>query len=235
MDDDLEDEFLSNSLEAVQCPSAFFFRNSVMWPNPHDPKRCPWILPFHFQWDEKGRNRLSRFTYTGTAAGTMATEEILITTDPKGSTIHQSGWVGFKPSAKKASNVGADEPGPRGQVALRTGNVGPFHDGGTLKKGGRTFLHVRVGMLFATVPRARDIVRYWTFVAVSRVVKTFHGCILFVERQSDIVFNSSWSATNHIKMKSTCDLCDVRRRGISCPRSATSGWIPMVGLGNCLK
>lgn len=50
--------------------------------------------------DEKARNRLSKFTYTGNAADTLASEEILITTDPKMSTIHTSGWIGFKPSAK---------------------------------------------------------------------------------------------------------------------------------------
>lgn len=39
------------------------------------------------------------------AAETLATEEIFITSTPKATQIHAGGWVGFKPSAKKQSNV----------------------------------------------------------------------------------------------------------------------------------
>lgn len=72
--------------------------------------RCVFCLVFLLllpQDTEKGRNRLSKFVYQGRnkASQTLASEEVLITTEPKGSQIHASGWVGFKPSAKTESNV----------------------------------------------------------------------------------------------------------------------------------
>ncbi|CAN0382047.1 unnamed protein product [Pylaiella littoralis] len=48
---------------------------------------------------ELPRNRLARFTYVaGDTAGTLATQDILLTTKPKFNSIHSAGWVGFKPS-----------------------------------------------------------------------------------------------------------------------------------------
>ncbi|CAM9199998.1 unnamed protein product [Ectocarpus sp. 12 AP-2014] len=48
---------------------------------------------------EVQRNRLARFTYIpGDAAGTKASEEVLLTTVPKSNSIHSAGWLGFKPS-----------------------------------------------------------------------------------------------------------------------------------------
>ncbi|CAM9759383.1 unnamed protein product [Scytosiphon promiscuus] len=49
---------------------------------------------------ENQRNRLSKFEYfAGDAAATLASEEVLITTAPKNTSIHSAGWVGFQPSA----------------------------------------------------------------------------------------------------------------------------------------
>ncbi len=45
------------------------------------------------------RNRLSKFEYfPGDEAATLASEDVLITTMPKSSSIHAGGWCGFKPS-----------------------------------------------------------------------------------------------------------------------------------------
>lgn len=74
---------------------------------------CGRFAPFHLllkQDDEKVRNRLSKFTYTGSASDTLASEEILITTDPKATAVHASGWVAFKPSARgQTENVSDSE------------------------------------------------------------------------------------------------------------------------------
>ncbi|CAM9654267.1 unnamed protein product, partial [Choristocarpus tenellus] len=48
---------------------------------------------------EKGRSRISKFVYTeGNSGLTVASEEILSTSIPKGASIHNGGWLGFKPS-----------------------------------------------------------------------------------------------------------------------------------------
>lgn len=45
-------------------------------------------------------NRLSRFDYSsGDPAGTLASEEVLLNSAPRSTTIHAGGWCGFKPSA----------------------------------------------------------------------------------------------------------------------------------------
>ena len=58
-----------------------------------------------------GRNRLAKFEYfPGDAAATRASEEILITTVAKDTSIHSGGWCGFKPS-DYGSNVRDDTTG----------------------------------------------------------------------------------------------------------------------------
>lgn len=57
---------------------------------------------------ENQRNRLSKFEYVaGDPAATLASEEVLLTSAPKGNSLHAAGWVGFKPSdyGKKVKNA----------------------------------------------------------------------------------------------------------------------------------
>lgn len=55
------------------------------------------------------RNRLSRYQYVpDDPSATLASEEILMTTGVKETTIHTGGWVGFKPSNRN-DNVGDRE------------------------------------------------------------------------------------------------------------------------------
>ena len=51
-------------------------------------------------------NRLSRFTYDpSSASATADSEEILITTSEKQSSVHSAGWVSFAPSSYADSSV----------------------------------------------------------------------------------------------------------------------------------
>ncbi|CAM9894089.1 unnamed protein product [Pylaiella littoralis] len=71
---------------------------------------------------ENPRNRLSRFTYiSGSQAGTLATQDILLTSKPKFNSIHSAGWVGFKPSDYGKSSSGHD-------IYWTTGDGGPQTD-----------------------------------------------------------------------------------------------------------
>lgn len=73
--------------------SSFIFYLSLSDRN--QPTRPPLVSPLQ----ELQRNRLARFTYIpGDPAGTKATEEVLLTTVPKSTSIHSAGWLGFKPS-----------------------------------------------------------------------------------------------------------------------------------------
>lgn len=48
---------------------------------------------------DPGANRLSKFEFfPGDTAATLASEEILLTTTAKATSIHAAGWCGFKPS-----------------------------------------------------------------------------------------------------------------------------------------
>ncbi|CAN0441744.1 unnamed protein product [Pylaiella littoralis] len=71
---------------------------------------------------ENQRNRLSKFEYVaGDPAATLASEEVLLTSAPKGNSLHAAGWVGFKPSdyGKKRNFH---------QVYWTTGDGGPQTD-----------------------------------------------------------------------------------------------------------
>lgn len=55
---------------------------------------------------ENGVNVLSKFEYVpGDTAGTYESEEVLIITSEKASSVHASGWVGFAPSSYGAKEV----------------------------------------------------------------------------------------------------------------------------------
>lgn len=55
---------------------------------------------------DNGINVLSKFVYVpGDINATTESEEVLITTTEKGSSVHTSGWVGFKPSSYGAPEV----------------------------------------------------------------------------------------------------------------------------------
>eukprot|EP00904_Undaria_pinnatifida_P003872 jgi/Undpi1/13486/HiC_scaffold_8.g03145.m1 len=71
---------------------------------------------------ENPRNRLSKFEYfDGDTSATLASEEVLITTEPKFNSIHAAGWCGFKPSAYGDSNNYHD-------LYWTTGDGGPQTD-----------------------------------------------------------------------------------------------------------
>lgn len=64
---------------------------------------CPFCAS---QNPENGINVLSKFVYVpGDTAGTYESEEVLIVTSEKGSSVHSSGWVGFPPSSYGAPEV----------------------------------------------------------------------------------------------------------------------------------
>lgn len=55
---------------------------------------------------ENGINVLSKFAYVpGDTAGTYESEEVLVVTSEKASSVHSSGWVGFAPSSYGAKEV----------------------------------------------------------------------------------------------------------------------------------
>lgn len=72
---------------------------------PASPFCRAWVLIFVFlvaarTVQKKQRNRLSKFEYiAGYPFATFASEEVLLTSSPKGNSLHAGGWVGFKPSA----------------------------------------------------------------------------------------------------------------------------------------
>eukprot|EP00903_Cladosiphon_okamuranus_P020570 g18881.t1 len=71
---------------------------------------------------DNGRNQLSKFEFfAGDPAATLASEEILITTSPKGSHLHMGGWCGFKPSDYGKNAASHD-------LYWSTGDGGPQED-----------------------------------------------------------------------------------------------------------
>lgn len=87
-------------LPVVKVSSGYAMRKM----NAHRALRPPMSSFMQF-----AQNRLSRFVYdSSSASGTSESEEVLITTSEKESTIHSAGWVGFKPSAYAAPTVKAE-------------------------------------------------------------------------------------------------------------------------------
>ncbi|CAB1115398.1 unnamed protein product [Ectocarpus sp. CCAP 1310/34] len=73
-----------------------------------------------------GTNRLSRFKYDpDSAANTLASEEILITSSEKKSNVHSAGWIGFKPSSYGNDAVSA---GAVHELFWAMGDSGPQLD-----------------------------------------------------------------------------------------------------------
>ncbi|CAM9121681.1 unnamed protein product, partial [Hapterophycus canaliculatus] len=80
-------------------------------------------LSFTCQLDdgENARNRLSKFQfYPGNPTATRNSEEILLTSGPRSTSIHAGGWCGFKPSAY--GNAGHQD------LYWSTGDAGPQTD-----------------------------------------------------------------------------------------------------------
>ncbi|CAN0083513.1 unnamed protein product [Ectocarpus sp. 6 AP-2014] len=72
---------------------------------------------------ENGLNRLSKFVYyAGDVVATSGSEEILLTSTEKGSSVHSSGWVGFAPSSY------ADPEGAYHVIYWTVGDGGPQND-----------------------------------------------------------------------------------------------------------
>ncbi|CAM9165509.1 unnamed protein product [Scytosiphon promiscuus] len=80
-------------------------------------------LSFTCQLDdgEGARNRLSKFEYfAGDPTATRNSEEVLLTSAPRSTSIHAAGWCGFKPSAY--GNAGSQD------LYWSTGDAGPQTD-----------------------------------------------------------------------------------------------------------
>eukprot|EP00752_Nemacystus_decipiens_P008421 g7527.t1 len=86
---------------------------------------------------ENGINVLSKFVYVaGDTDGTYESEEVLITTTEKASSVHSSGWVGFAPSSYAAAAAGAShhdlywsvgDGGPQNDPMNRAQDLSEYH------------------------------------------------------------------------------------------------------------
>eukprot|EP00903_Cladosiphon_okamuranus_P010392 g9830.t1 len=101
---------------------------------------------------EAQRNRVSRFEYVeGSKSDTRNSEDILLTTSPKNTTIHAAGWCGFKPS--DYGNTDDDYH----DLYWTTGDAGPQNDP---DGNGQNTLNLQGAVIRISVPSAADTKGY---------------------------------------------------------------------------
>lgn len=94
------------------------------------------VCPIYFSLTQNGEavNTLSRFDYVaGNEGSTLGSEEVLLQSSPRSTSIHAGGWVGFKPS-DEGKDVGkhdiywsAGDSGPQTDPEQHGQNVNDLH------------------------------------------------------------------------------------------------------------